>query len=204
MVEVLTVVAVMGVLASIAVPNLSGGNDRRTASAAARQAMMAFRLARSEAISRQKNVAIQVRAWEMDSEINVYVTADGRDFSDYNPLFHMMLRRLSPYIRRGEDRSNWPRKVYVGDGDIINGLEPLPEAYAVAEPKACSFCAGSPTIFATPQGRFVDSTGRPVIGSFTVARRDRGVQKVWLTKVVAFNGLTGSSRIFTWRGQAWR
>ena len=203
MVELLTVVAVMGMLAIMAMPNLSGGRDRRAANSAARQAMMAFRLARSEAIRQQKNVAIQ---FDMErNEVRVFVTRDARDFSMYNPRFHVTVRMLTSRLRRGEDKRDWPKSIHLGDGNVIDSLGPLPEAYALASPKSCSFCTGGFVVIATPQGRFTDFSGRPLVGSFSVARRaNGGHQRVWLTRVVAFNGLTGSSRVFSWRGDKWR
>ena len=203
MVELLTVVAVTGMLAVMAAPNLTGGRDRRAANSAARQAMMAFRLARSEAIRQQKNVAIQLDTDR--NEIRVFVTRSASDFSMYNPRFHVTVRILTARLRRGEDKRDWPKNVHLADGSVIDGLAPLPEVYAGLNPKSCSFCTGGYVIFATPKGRFVDFGGRPIVGSFSVARKaNGGFQRVWLTRVVAFNGMTGSSRIYSWRGDEWR
>ena len=203
MVELLTVVAVTGMLAVMAAPNLTGGRDRRATNTAARQAMMAFRLARSEAIRQQKNVAIQM---DVDrNEIRVFVTRSASDFSMYNPRFHVTVRLLTARLRRGEDKKDWPNNVHLADASVIDGLAPLPEVYAGLDPKSCSFCTGGYVIFATPKGRFVDFGGRPIVGSFSVARQAYGgFQRVWLTRVVAFNGMTGSSKIYAWRGDEWR
>ena len=203
MVELLTVVAVTGMLGVLAAPNLTGGRDRRAASSAARQSMMAIRLARSEAIRQQKNVAIQFDTGR--NEIRVFLTQGASDFTIYNPRFHPTLRLLTGRLRRGEDKRDWPKNVQIAEGSVIDGLAPLPEVYAAAEPKSCSFCTGGYVIFATPKGRFTDFNGRPVIGSFSVARKDNGgFQRVWLTRLIAFNGMTGSSRIYSWRGDGWR
>jgi prepilin-type N-terminal cleavage/methylation domain-containing protein len=203
MVEVITVVAVIGMLAAMAMPNLEGGRDRRAANSAARQAMMVFRLARSQAIRRQKNVLIQFSM--EDGEIRVYTGRDARDFSMYSPLFHVTLRMLSSRLRRGEDKRDWPKNIKLGSASIADGLMALPEAYASATPKSCSFCARGLMIIATPQGRFIDFSGQPLVGSFSVARLDSGGrERIWLTRLVAFNGLTGSSRVFSWRGDGWR
>jgi prepilin-type N-terminal cleavage/methylation domain-containing protein len=203
MIEVLTVVAVVGMLAVLAGPNLTGGRDRRAANSASRQAMMAFRLARSEAIRRQKNVGIHVD--KANSELRVYVTSSARDFSSYNPINHSVLRMLTPRLQRGEDKRDWPVGVRVADSTVVDNLDPLPDAYAVAAPIACSFCSGGGVVIATPQGRFTDLAGRPLVGAFSVARRaPGGHERVWLNRVVAFNGMTGSSRVFSWSGTRWR
>jgi type II secretion system protein H len=203
MIELLTVVAVVGMVATMATPNLTGGRDRRAANSAARQSMMAFRLARSEAIRRQKNVGIQFDIER--NEIRVFIARDARDFSMFNPRFHSTLRMLTSQLRRGEDKRDWPKNIFIGDGSVIDGLAPLPEAYAGATPKSCSFCTQGFVIMATPKGRFTDLAGRPKVGAFTVARRaGGGHQRVWLTRVIAFNGMTGSSRVYSWRGDKWR
>jgi hypothetical protein len=89
---------------------------------------------------------------------------------------------------------------------LVDRLGDLPGAFAELERKSCSFCAssGRVSIFATPKGQFLDFDGRILTGSFSVTgESDPRDETVWLSRVIAFNGFTGTIRTFTYKRGAW-
>jgi prepilin-type N-terminal cleavage/methylation domain-containing protein len=205
LIEILTVVAIAGMLAALSGPSFSESIKRRSASSAARQAMLAIRFARSQAIRSGKNVGIQFD--RAKDEITVFTMNEPGIRENFRIGRHGVLRLLTGRVRRGEYKKDWPRAVRVAESSLVDNVGSLPGAFAELERKSCSFCAssGRVSIFATPKGQFLDFNGRILTGSFSVTGDvDARDETIWLSRLIAFNGFTGTIRTFTYTRGAWR
>lgn len=73
LVELIMVVVIIGLLAAIAIPNMSGWNSKRNLERTARELFSHIQLARSQAITLGRNVVIQVNVaddWYQIQDIN--------------------------------------------------------------------------------------------------------------------------------------
>jgi prepilin-type N-terminal cleavage/methylation domain-containing protein len=204
LIEILTVVAIAGMLAALGGPSFGESIKRRSASSAARQAMLAVRYARSQAIRSGKNVGIQFD--RSKDEITIFTMNEPGIRENFRIGRHSPLRLLTGRRMRGEYKKDWPRGIRVAESSLVDRLGDLPGAFAELERKSCSFCAssGRVSIFATPKGQFLDFDGRILTGSFSVTgESDPRDETVWLSRVIAFNGFTGTIRTFTYKRGAW-
>jgi len=203
--EMMTVVALIGVMGTLAVPGFMESRKRSTVNSAARQAMLTFRYARSEAVRRRNNVGISFN--RTYNRITVYAigSPNGREY--FRVTRHEILKELTTETRRREAAKEWPKGIKIMESGVAPRLPDLPEPYADLDELPCTFCSGGrvETIFATPRGLFVDINGLPVTGAFSVVPTyPGGEEPSRYVRAVAFNGLTGSTRAFGFNGSMWK
>lgn len=203
--ELMTVVAVVGVMASMAAPGFMEARKRSAVNSATRQAMLSLRLARSEAVRRRNNVGISFD--RNYNTITVYGigTPYGREY--FRPSRHEIILELTTETRRREAAKEWPKGVRIMRSNVASRLPKLPEPYADLDNLPCTFCSSGriETIFATPRGLFVDANGLPVTGAFSVVPEYPGnLEPIHYNRAVAFNGLTGTTRAYAYNGGMWK
>ncbi|HBU49036.1 MAG: GspH/FimT family pseudopilin [Myxococcota bacterium] len=203
--EMMTVVALMGVMGSLAVPGFLESRKRSAVNSAARQAMLTLRYARSEAVRRRNNVGISFN--RIYNTITVYAigTPNGREY--FRITRHEILKELTTETRRREAAKEWPKGVKIMESEVAGRLPNLPEPYAELDGLPCTFCSSGriETIFATPRGLFVDINGIPVTGAFSVVPTyPGGEEPSQYNRAIAFNGLTGSTRAYGFNGGMWK
>ena len=145
----MTVVALMGVMGSLAVPGFLESRKRSAVNSAARQAMLTLRYARSEAVRRRNNVGISFN--RIYNTITVYAigTPNGREY--FRITRHEILKELTTETRRREAAKEWPKGVKIMESEVAGRLPNLPEPYAELDGLPCTFAVvGESRLFLQP------------------------------------------------------
>ena len=165
----------------------------------ARQAMMAFGWHEVRSDTTAKNVAIQLD--ESRNEIPRVRPRSASDFSMFNPRFHVTLRILTARLRQGEDEDG--EGVHISDGTVIDSLGPLPEVYAGLDFVVQFLHRWLRHL--QPQRSLRRFRWRAGGGVFLGGTQgEQGFSEGLADPRGDTNGMTGSGRIYAWRGDAWR
>jgi type II secretion system protein H len=185
LIEVMVVVAIAGILATLAAPNLMGVYRRMALSAEARRLYSAMVSAQGLAgVSGKKHCVLMDRAnqrWSI------------REDSDADGICETTDRAIQTYPNGAE---GWPSGVGFGPAGGVAAAFPVPYDSVARNAWHTPGASGDATgaVVFDPEGRIVDATDTPVSGA--VLLHDGGANSSHTVQAIVFIGATGNLRLF--------
>jgi prepilin-type N-terminal cleavage/methylation domain-containing protein len=189
LIEVMFVVAILAIVATLAIPNLTAAFRRASLRAEGRRLYGAFieaqGLAASESISHCLFLNRAAKSWALRRNENDDGLCDGAD-------------RLVTGHGDVTAEDSWPSHIAFGPGSGIAAALPVPY-HNVERDAWCTACGAtnpSGSVFFDIDGRIVNNLGT-VITDGSVMLHDETGQSDGLIEVLAFIGSTGNVRLFS-------
>jgi type II secretion system protein H len=190
LVEVMVVVGIMGIVAALAVPNLTAAYRRSALRAEGRRLYGAFieaqGLAAAESVGHCLFLNRAGKSWSLRRDGNEDGACDGAD------------KEVTSHGGAAGTTDSWPGHIAFGPGSGISSALPIPYNNVLRDAWCTECGAANPNgaVFFDIDGRIVDGGG-DVIPNGTIMLFDETGQSDGLVEVLVFIGITGNMRLFS-------